>query len=347
VLPFAVLWQVVPTHGAFNLAQVGTEDPAYREQLLTACSHREGTRPPNLMADLIMPYHGINSLGEDLVLLSGEGANDGAMRGMTGGRPAGSWWLRRRNGVFEFEAPSRATGNLWRGCVLDGTIWMARANYIVGAKRPIAGDSAPEEVQRLALPSTDMDFGETACDPAHGRVYVTEALQGGMWEVTPAGGAPRRHQIGGVLLLPKRRFDGQLVVTSTASLMVFSPDTNRVGEDIAAGVAVIGFDVCAANGTVAVADAIGRLRTFAIDPAGHYQFAWGVSLFAPRRVAYSPDCSRIAVTSADDRSVSIIDAASHRVVGVFSAGPALREVAATGPREFSVADVCSMTSYRW
>lgn len=347
VLPLLVLWQVVPNHGALFFSQVGTADPAYRERLLGECARRAGKRPANLTADLIMPYHGINVLSEDLVLLSGEGPNDGGMRGMTGGRRAGSWWLRREDGAVRFDTPSSATGNLWRGCQLDGTIWMARANQIVGATRPTGDATAPEQVTRLSLPSTDMDFGETACSPERGRIYVTEALQGGMWEVAPNGGDPRRHQIGGVVLLPKRRFDGRLVLTSTASLIVFSPTEERVTERVGAGVANIGFDICSSDGTVAIADATGRLRVFALDAAGHYQFAWGLSLFAPRRVAYSPDCSRLAVTSADDHSVNIIDAATQRIVDVRHAGPALREVAATGPREFSVADVCSMTTYRW
>ena len=54
-----------------------------------------------------------------------------------------------------------------------------------------------------------------------------------------------------------------------------------------------------------------------------------------------------AVTSADDHRVYIVDAASRSVIDVFTAGPALREVAATGPRQFSVSDVCSITTFRW
>lgn len=347
VLPLALLWEVVPSHGVLNFAQAGTDDPAYRQRLLLECASHDGRRPRNLTADLLMPYHGITALADDLVLLTGEGPSDGGMRDHTGGRPAGSWWLRRRDGVFSFERPSGATGNLWRGCVLDGTIWMARANHIVGTQRRQEGDAVYEDVKRLRVPSSDMDFGETACDPDRGRLYVTEALLGGMWEVAPSGEEPRRHQIGGIVLLPKRRFDGRLVLTNTASLSVFSPAIDRVVERVPAGLAIIGFDVCPADGSVAVADATGRVRVFTIDDADRYQFAWGTTLFAPRRIAYSPDCSRLAVTSADDRRVSIVDTAAHRVVDVFAAGPALREVAATGPREFSITDVCSMTSYTW
>lgn len=347
VLPFAIFWQVIVSHGALGWAQIGTEDAAFREQLLADCAKRPGRRPINLTADLLMPYHGIIPFGDDLVLLTGEGANDGGMRGRTGGRPAGSWWLRRRNGAFEFQEPSHATGNLWRGCALDDTIWIARANHIVGVTRLPGGNAGHENVQRLRVPSSDMDFGETACDPDHGRVYVTEALLGGMWEITPGGAEPVNHHVGGIWLLPKRRFDGRIVLTNTASLLVFSPDDDRVVEDRAAGFAILGFDLCPLDGAVAVADTMGRLRVFEMDPAGDYRFAWGVSLFAPRRVAYSPDCSHIAVTSADDHSVFLIDRATRRIVDTLQGGPALREVAATAEREFSVADICSMTSFRY
>ncbi len=340
LLPFAVLWEVLPSH---NLMGLRTADPVFRDQLFKECARHDGTRPQNLTADRLIPYYGINALGDDLVLLTGEGSSDSDW----GGRRVPSWWLHRRDGSFRFDQPSDASGNLWRGCVLDGTIWMARANYIVGAKRLPDGAARHEEVYRVRLPSEDVDFGETACDPERGRVYVTECTNGGMWEVTPDGREMRRYEVGGVWLLPKRRFDGRLVITNTATLMVFAPGDGRVTERVPAGLVDFGFDVCGIDGTVAVSDASGRLRIFEIDGTGHYRFTWGISLFAPRRVAYSRDCSRIAVTSGDDHRVFIIDASAHRIVDVFRAGPALREVAATAPREFSIADSCSMTTYRW
>ena len=347
VLPFMVLWEVVPSHGTFFFSQVGTDQPAYRDKLLAECAHREGARPLNLTADLLMPYHGINVWGDDLVLLTGEGPYDGGMRGHTGGRPTGSWWMRRKSGGYAFEAPSRATGNLWHGCQLGGAIWMSRANHIVGARRVPEGGPTHEEVYHVSLPAQDIDFGEIACGAERDRLYVGEATGGGLWEVARDGSKPRRHHIGGIVLLPKRRVDGRIVMTNTSSLIVFDPQEERVIERMESGLFNSGFDVCEADGRVAVADLFGRLRVFETDATGHYNFAWGVSLFAPRRVAFSPDCARIAVTSADDHRVFIIDAATHRVVRTFQAGPALREVAATGPREFSVTDVCSMTTYRW
>lgn len=355
VLPYAVLLEVVPSHGLLNFADVGTSDPAYREQLLIECARNDGIRPVNLTADHLMPYHGINLIGDDLVFLAGEGPNDGAMRGKSGGRRVGSWWLRRKDGKLELELPSEATGNLWRGCLIDETIWMVRAGRLVGVERLSEGDSRlepggdprHEEVYSVPVPSTDMDLLEAACDPSEDRVYVTEFFEGGVWEVPIDGGQPRRHQVGGVLLIPEWRFDGRLVLVNSSSLLVFDPEKDRVIERVPARLGGHGFDICETNGSVAVADLAGRVRIFELDDAGHYQFAWGVSVFAPRRVAYSSDCSHIGVTSADDHRVFIIDAVERRVAHTFRAGPALRDVAPTGPREFSVSDVCSITTFHW
>lgn len=347
VLPYIVLFEVVPSHGLLGFADVGTRDPAYRDQLLTECARNDGIRPVNLTADHLMPYHGINVIGDDLVFLAGEGPNDGGMRGKGGGRRIGSWWLRRTDAGLELELPSEATGNLWRGCMIDDTNWMVRAGGVVGVKRLPSGGSVHEQVSWIPVPTSDMDLLEAACDPVGHRIYVTEFFEGGLWEVPLDGSAPRRHQIGGVLLIPEWRFDGRLVLVDSSSLMVFDPREDRVVERVPARLGGHGFDVCAANGTAAVADLSGRLRVFDLDEAGHYQFAWGVSMFAPRRVAFSSDCSHIAVTSADDHRVFIVDAAARRVIDVFHAGPALRDVAPTGPREFSVSDVCSITTFRW
>src|SRR4030095_9272350 len=142
-LPFLLLWEVVPGH-TFAPARMAVA--AYREWLLAECARRDGTRPKNLTADHLMPFYGITALSDDLVLLTGEKPDD-KTHTPTGGRRFGSWWLRRdRDGDFRFDQPSEATGNLWRGCVLDGTAWMARANRIVGATRLPDGAAVYEQV---------------------------------------------------------------------------------------------------------------------------------------------------------------------------------------------------------
>jgi hypothetical protein len=309
-----------------------------------------------------MPYHGVTLYNEDYALLTGEGPRDGDMRGHAGDRRVGSWWMIRKGDHFDFDIPASVHGNLWRGCMSGQIAWLARANKITGAR--LLRDTEPKHDQDFAIdiPSHDIDFGEVACDPDSDQVFVGEGLQGGLWQVapyfdpedrrgtwklTPEKTEPRRYEIGGIALLPKRRFDGKIVVTNSSVLFVVDPQKVQVTERIAAGLADYGFDLCSSNGSAAVADLSGRLRVFELDQQGHYRFAWGITLFAPRRVAYSPDCTHLAVTSADDHRVFLIDATKRAVVKEWSAGPALREVIASGPRQFSITDSCSLTTFEW
>ena len=348
VLPFFVLWEVATTHGLLMFSDVGTSNPEYRQELLQRCSDNDGTRPWNLEADHLMPYQGVTPYRDNLVLLTGEGASDGGMRGRNGGRRIGSWWVKRDERGFAIDLPSEATGNLWQGCILDDTLWMGRANAITGVRRVQGEPRMHERILHIPLPAKDMDSGQASCSPERGAVYVPEAFAGGLWEANPASGRTQRHDIGGVMLLGnKRRKDGQVLLANTAQLLVFSPSEQKVVERVSAGLAILGIDVCSNDDSVAVADTTGRVRIFSVDSGGRYRFAWGVSIFAPRRVAYSTDCSKLAATSADDRRVFIIDTTSHKVTNVLNAGPALREIAATGPREFSFTDVCSLTTYKW
>src|SRR5262249_32678962 len=140
LLAFVVLWEVLPSP---ILTHLRTAAPVSRLRLLAECEHHNGQLPLNLSADYLMPYYGINLLDDDLVLLTGEGSSDGD----GSRRRVPSWWLRRTAGGFQFELPSDASGNLWRGCVLDGVIWMARANHVVGAQRLSDGEPA-EHVER-------------------------------------------------------------------------------------------------------------------------------------------------------------------------------------------------------
>lgn len=348
ILPFFVLWEVVPRHGLLMFSDIGTGDAGYRQELFADCTSRRGERPQNLTPDHLMPYHGINPVGGGFVFLGGEGPNDGGMRGRSGGRRVGSWWLRRtEEGLYRFEQPSSATGNLWRGCVVDGILWMPRARLLVGTRVPLPGRPPGDEVFHLDIPSEDMDFLDATCDPERGLVYVTEYLEEGVWEVDPRTGRTRRFHVGGGMLMPRWRSDGRLLITNSGWLSVIDPVEFRVVERRAVALASLSSGVCDRDGSIAITDLTGRIRIFEIDDDGNYRFSWGISLFAPRRASFSEDCSRIAVTSADDRRLFIVDAVERRVVDTVDVGPALREVIATGPREFSASDVCSMTTYRW
>src|SRR5690606_1293705 len=125
LLPFVVVAHVVPSH---TFTSYYVDDPAFRAHLFAECARLDGERPRNLTPDLVMPFHGINPISDDLLLLTGEGRWDGSI--------VESWWLRRRNGRFEFESPVRGLGhNLWRGCRLNGTIWMGMNGRLKGVRR--------------------------------------------------------------------------------------------------------------------------------------------------------------------------------------------------------------------
>lgn len=335
-LPFLVLLQALPRH---LLPARRSVDPNARERMLAAC-RSQGHRPSNLTPERVKPAHAVSALDDDLLLLTGQGSQDDVMFGLPDPRP-GSWWLRRQDGQLVFDRPSAAEGRFWRACLLDGALWMTQEGRMIRARRSSDGD---EDLLRLRVPSRDLDVGDTACEPRRHRVYVGEATLGGLWELNPDDQRFRRHEIGLPALLPRGRFDGKVVVSSSARLNVV--DDGRVVERTASALLSVGFDVCSRDGAAAVGDATGRLRVFTLDN-GHYRFAWALPLFAPRRATWSRDCSRIAVTSIDDHSVFIVDAAAHRLLETFQAGPALREVTATAPREFSIADACAVTSYRW
>jgi len=340
LLPFALLLGVLPRHWIGEARLVGT---AERERLFVDCSHHDGVRPANLNSDFVMPYFGITPLNEDVILLTGKGQNrPGGPR-----PPQGSWWLRRHGGRFEIEQPSAVWGNLWRGCVLDDTLWMGRANYLIGARWLDGNGPLREQVFKEWLPAHEFDFQQAACDTQRHRVYTGEETRGGLWDFQLATGEARRFQLGGRGLMPRFGADGNLVVVSTAELLVWAPGEERVVQRVPAALISNGFDVCPTDGAAAVADTTGRLRIFELDGARQYRFTWGLPIFAPRRVAFSHDCSRLAVTSADDQHVYMIDRATRRIVETHLAGPALREVVATGPREFSITDVCSVTTYQW
>lgn len=204
-----------------------------------------------------------------------------------------------------------------------------------------------DDMFHVDIPSEDMDFLDATCDPERGLVYVTEYLEGGIWEIDPKTRETKRYWVGGGMLMPRWRSDGKLIVTNNGWLSVIEPSDFRVVERRPVALASLSTDVCERDGSIAVTDVTGRMRVFEIDESGKYQFAWGIHIFAPRRAAFSEDCSRIAVTSADDRRLFIVDADKKQIVDIFEVGPALREVVATGPREFSASDVCSMTTYSW
>jgi hypothetical protein len=327
LLPVVVLCAAVPIH---SFAVVWDH-----EALIQRCERNDGRRPINLRPEQITPhYRGVTPLRPDEVLLPA-----------SGGR--GSWWLRRNGSNWQFDALSKVDGSFWPGCVVGDEIWVNRSpNIALAAGRdPHTGI---ESLRIVELPKHVMDFGEVVCLPDEGLVLLTEALSGSsIWEVVAKTGAVRRlaHEVGGLGVLAQPGPRGLLIAANGSDLVTYSLEQEKVIEQTPAGVQLFnGLDRCPLDGEVALADVLGRIRFFKPDAEGHYHFAGGTSVRAPRSVVYSPDCQHVVVTSWDDETVWRIDRGTEEVVATYRVGPALRGVTFLGPREFAIADACTMTS---
>jgi hypothetical protein len=227
--------------------------------------------------------------------------------------------------------------------VLGRSIWLVKRHRFFQVERLADGERVSETASPDPPGVTEFDFAEPACDAAKQRVFATELVSGGVRELSLRDGTIQRHQIGGFNLQLMLRSDGLLVGIDTARLIVFDPDKDEVKHVRAAGLGVMGIDVCLSDDAVAVADMTGRVRLFERGTAGDYVLRGSRFVSAPRRIVFSPDCQVIAVTSADDRHVYALRRADLSTIHRFSVGPSLRDIAFTGPREVAVADACSAT----
>jgi hypothetical protein len=301
--------------------------------LVERCARNDGRRPINLLSEQIKPdYKGVSQLRPDEVLLPG-----------AGGR--GSWWLRRTGEGWKVEAPSGVNYAFWKGCLIDGEMWLTRPNFVMAVRRDAA--TGAESIRTIQVPATAMDFGDIVCVPEDGRVLVTEALSGSaIWEVATKTGAVRKwkQDVGGIGSMARRGVGDQLLAGAGSDLVIYSLSREEIVERIPAGVQMFGgIDICLSDGEVALGDLAGRIRFFKLDTQGHYRFDWGITLRGPRVVLYSPDCQHIAVTSWDDQSVYLVERASRRHIATYRVGPALRGITFLGPRELAVVDACTMT----
>ncbi len=320
------------------------------EDLAARCAANDGQRPTNLQASqLVSRYYGVHVFPPDWILLTGETAEDGRFMNIPHGGQ-GSWWLRKGpDGQLVFVGPSRANGNLWRGCLLGGDMWFVRVGHLMQVRPP--GADGRESVRSFPFDMVGFDAPGTACDERTGSVYASDLLDGRLFEMSPrTGGQPQRRpdavSVRGGLLSMRQR-DGRLVMLDFQDLVVYALDESRVVRTTPAAIASSSLTLCQSDGAVAVPDLAGRLRVFRMDADGGYTFDWGVSLFAPRTAAFSPDCAFIGVTSGDDRHVWIIERASRRIIETFAVGPTIRGVAFIGPRELAVADACTVTVLRF
>jgi hypothetical protein len=301
-------------------------------RLAPRCAANDGARPEGFSPEMaVSRYYSVTPVDDDLAIVVGDRRS--------------FWMTRRPGGGFALEQPSRARGNLWQGCVTGRTVHFTKKQHVFVVERGEGG--APERFTDLRLPDppgvTELDLAEPACDPAHERVFVTEVNNGGIRAISLRDGSQRRFEAGGFNLQYMRRGDGMLVGIDTARLVVFDPEAWRVVEQHPAGIAVMGIDVCPRDDAVAITDMAGRVRVFERAPSGEYRFHAGVSLFAPRRIAFSPDCRMIGVTSADDHTVWSLRRADLSIARRYRVGPGLRDLTFTGPRQMAIADACMAT----
>ncbi len=326
----------------------------HRDDLIARCERNDGTRPVNAHDHYAPTYHGLTQVADGRLLLTGVAANESRTFDLNDVDPTldyGSFWVTRDgNGVLSLGERSSATGNVWHGCVLDGTVWFVQYQVLVAARWLGRGGDAGdgnrqyEHVERVPIWSGEGDFDKanTACDARRGAVYFGDALFGRLGQYHVGSGELRSFPHGGIVIQLAVTRDDRVVAVDTTRISIFDPDTWTVTSQMPAGLANHHFARCEQDDALVTADFIGRIREFVPDGAGSYRFAWGLSLPAPRRVAYSPDCRFIAVTSADDHSVFVVARDTHRVVRRFNVGPALRDVTFLGPREIAAVDACTV-----
>lgn len=315
--------------------------------LWARCAHNDGARPSNLEPEMLRRlssgsiwYQGVTATGTGRLLLT---------RGEFKEGKSWSLWLDEAGGGYRFAEHVDVVGKFWSGCLAAGRVWLAGDGHLLGVPFSAPGASGAEAFRDLAVSTREEGRASAAlmnvsCSADQQVLYSGETVDGGLWQVRLDDGTQRRHAIGGVLLQSRVRPDGRVVLTNSSELMVFDTKSSRVLQRMPAGLANVGLGLCPADGAVAVADYAGRLRVFAPGADGRYRFSWSLGLFAPRQVAFSPDCRFLAVASGDGETVSLISRDTQTIRSTYTVGPALREVVFLGPNRLAITDVCSLTT---
>lgn len=327
LLPWLVVMEPLLGHSPLSGAVWSTE------RLAEKCASNDGVRPVDLRPEHAVPRHfSVTPVSPELFLLAGE---------------RGSYWVRRDAGGARLGPGFRLRGNLWQGCVRGGKVWMAAKGRVCEAAIPTSLDEEPRSTCHDAPGppgvGLELDYVDVLCPAGGSSVLVTQLVRGGMLEVEPATGASRWHPVmPGLNLQGVMRKDGRIVGITMSRLFVFDPQDDRVLEDQRAGLVAMGIDICAADDAVVVADFTGRVRLFEREDDGPYRLRGGVNVPAARRVAFSPDCARIVVTSGDDRHAHLIRRTDLAVLRAWNLGPGLRDVAFLDDRWAAAADACTV-----
>jgi hypothetical protein len=306
-------------------------------RLAAHCAENDGLRPVDVAeGDRGTRYYAATPMSRDLLLLTGE-------------RRSG--WVRRDpDGTLHLGPQMRPTANLWQGCIRDDAVWVTARGVGVCKVIPPADLSAPPAEPRcISAPGSgdlpmELDYVDAICPKDRPTVYSSQLLRGGYLEVDPTTEATTFHRVvGGLNLQMVERGDGKLVAITTGRLVVFDPASDQVIEETAAGVVAMGIDVCAVDDAVAITDFTGRVRIFERGADGHYRFTIGAFLPAPRRIAFSPSCDRLVVTSGDDRRAFLLRRASLEVARTYRLGPGLRDVVFVDDDRVAAADACTVS----
>jgi len=325
------------------------------EGLDARCEENAGysVRCPTVASDSLS-YFKLIEAGPDSYWLIGEG---------------GGWWIERgEDGLLRRGEASYHLGNPLNGCLLNEELWVTSRFRFVRVTVPT--DPAFPDIMDLEAPRELRDEGEvdyltTVCDPARDALYFTTLLKGELWVLKPGllssdrqsgddhervhhietvdPEAIERLEVPGVGHMGALRTDGRVTLSTTSRLQIWDPDEQRIDFSTPSAIGSIHMDMCPLDDAVVVPDLTGRVRVFESDGNGGYEFAWGISLTAPRWAGFSPDCQQIAITSADDHSVTVIDRESREVVCTFHSGPGLRIPTYVGPREIAVANMCGLS----
>jgi hypothetical protein len=270
-------------------------------------------------------YYGVTPVGGDL-LLTGEKQ---------------SFWARRsEDGGIVLGPPTGPRGNLWQGCVMDDRVWLTKRGHTCWGAAD--GGFGCDEANGPAETGAELDYTDVICSPDAGSIFLGQLVRGGLLEVDTRAKAERFHPVmTGFNLQAVPGRDGRIVGITTSRLFVFDPKGDAVLDEQPAGIVAMGVDVCAADDAVAVTDFTGRLRLFQRSGEGYALLA-GVQLPAPRRVAFSPACDRIIVTSGDDRHVYLVRRSDLVVMREYRLGPGLRDVTFLDDKTAAAVDACTI-----
>ncbi|MFO0551554.1 MAG: hypothetical protein U0271_24415 [Polyangiaceae bacterium] len=303
-------------------------------RLEARCKTNDGVRPVDLDPSYeVSRYYAVTPIDETRFVVTSERRSFLAER--------------KPDGTVVLGPPLRMRGNMWQGCVRNGSVWLTKRDRLFALEVPPPGEAPVDPPERLIPGAPDLgvelDYVDPICPEDRPTVYVSQLVRGGYLEVDPTNNATTFHRvIEGLNLQLVQRRDGLLAGITTGRFVLFDPKTDRVVEDHPAGVVAMGLDVCMHDDAVAITDFVGRVRLFEVGASGRYELTRGAFVRAPRRIAFSPSCDRIAVTSGTDRDLYVLRRSDLAVTAHYELGPGLRDLVFLDEGTVAAADACTV-----